>query len=130
MFPIYRLMFPNASYVSNIRFLFPISNRCFQSKMMFPNDNVSNVCFQYTWSHYSSTFWGVLKISLFSGEMIQDQGKSGWMIQFVTWSIKWFQTPKLHSIRFELFFNSLWNTVFTHFPATKGQYEIFPIAPT
>ena len=50
MFPIYRLCFQTPFNVSNVQFLFPISNLCFQMKMMFPNDNVSNVCFQYKWS--------------------------------------------------------------------------------
>ena len=50
MFPIYKLCFQTPFYVSNIQFVFPISDVCFQMKMMFPNYNVSNLCFQYTWS--------------------------------------------------------------------------------
>ena len=52
MFPIYKLCFQMPFYVSNIQSVFPISNPCFQMQMMFPNDNVSNVCFQYTLSRF------------------------------------------------------------------------------
>ena len=66
MFPIYRLCFQTPFHVSNIQFLFPISNLCFQMKIMFPNDNVSNVCFQYTWSHVSNVYfqytWSCLRL--------------------------------------------------------------------
>ena len=54
MFPIYRLCFQTPFYVSNIQFLFPISNPCFQMQMMFPNDNVSNVCFQSTYYRFGT----------------------------------------------------------------------------
>ena len=49
------LCFQYPIFVSNIQCMFPIYNFCFQMQMMFPNDNVSNVCFQYTWSHFSLT---------------------------------------------------------------------------
>ena len=54
MFPIYRLCFQTPFHVSNIQFLFPISNLCFQLKIMFPNDNVSNVCFQSTYYRFGT----------------------------------------------------------------------------
>merc|ERR1711911_250089 len=50
MFPNAFLCFQYPIFVSNIQCMFPIYNFCFQMQMMFPNDNVSNVCFQYTWS--------------------------------------------------------------------------------
>ena len=56
MFPIYRKCFQTLLYVSNILFLFPIYILCFQTQTMFPNYNVSNVCFQYTWSRFSHYF--------------------------------------------------------------------------
>ena len=39
-------MFPNALF-QIYYFVFPIYSLCFQMLMMFPNDNVSNVYFQY-----------------------------------------------------------------------------------
>ena len=46
------LCFQYTGYVSKRLLMFSISNPCFQMRVMFPNDNFSNVCFQYTWSHF------------------------------------------------------------------------------
>ena len=46
LFPIY-IFFQYSVYLSNV------INICFQNKIMFPNGNFSNVCFQYTLSRIS-----------------------------------------------------------------------------
>ena len=53
LFPIYFLCFHYTDFVSNVRCTFPIFIHFFQAEVMFPNGNVSNVCFQYTWSRIS-----------------------------------------------------------------------------
>ena len=55
LFPISYVCFQYPIFVSNILCMFPIYIFCFQTQMMFPNDIVSNVRFQYTWSHWKCT---------------------------------------------------------------------------
>ena len=54
-------MFPNALF-QIYNFVFPIYSLCFQMLMMFPNDNVSNVYFQYEFD-IKLPFWIFVRIN-------------------------------------------------------------------
>ena len=61
-FQLYRFCFQSTFFQYSV-YLSNVINICFQNKIMFPNGNVSNVCFQYTLSRIS-VWYGPYRMGL------------------------------------------------------------------